>query len=164
MAVDESHGADADLERRRITGMTGYAITRGMLLGILGVLVSAFPATSYAFSFQPQRVAEEQVFVPSASAGDTACRQGLTKIAQLFPAAPVETNRRRPPPFAAPQLRGPTTAKPVAPCEGGVFIRIVATTSECVNHRVVLVNTVEWWCPPGRYETSIWREQTESAC
>jgi hypothetical protein len=51
------------------------------------------------------------------------------------------------------------------PCPGGVFSRIVGTTTECPNHRLIWVNTLQWYCPPDNHvETSVERVETDTPC
>ena len=51
------------------------------------------------------------------------------------------------------------------PCPGGSFDRVVGTTTECPNHRLIWVNTVQWICPPdGHTETNVEREETDTPC
>ncbi len=52
-----------------------------------------------------------------------------------------------------------------SPCPGGVYSRIVGTTTECPNHRLIWVNTHEWYCPPDYHtETSVERVATDTPC
>jgi len=55
--------------------------------------------------------------------------------------------------------------KPKGPCENAVFVRVVSSTTECVNHKVVYVDTLEWVCPPDNHiDTSVERTETEFPC
>jgi hypothetical protein len=48
-------------------------------------------------------------------------------------------------------LKAISNAKHAPPCEGGILVRVVGTTTECTNHIVVFVDTVEWICPPDNH-------------
>ncbi|HTD37833.1 MAG TPA: hypothetical protein VK669_09990 [Candidatus Limnocylindrales bacterium] len=54
---------------------------------------------------------------------------------------------------------------PQPPCKGGVHDRMVGTTTECVDHKVVYVETHQWICPPDNHtETSVFRRRTNTPC
>ena len=51
------------------------------------------------------------------------------------------------------------------PCPDGVFSRIVGTTTDCPNHLLIWVNTLEWYCPADYHvETSVERVATTTPC
>jgi hypothetical protein len=52
---------------------------------------------------------------------------------------------------------------PESTCDGGTVVTITSST-ECVNHKVVNVDTVVWLCPDGTFRTTTTRTPTDSPC
>lgn len=50
------------------------------------------------------------------------------------------------------------------PCPGAIFVRVVSTTTECVERKVIFVSTLEWMCSDGTIQTTTERVQTETPC
>lgn len=58
-----------------------------------------------------------------------------------------------------------TPAELAPPCEGAIHDRILGSTTECINHQVVFVETHQWVCPPdGHTETTVYRRHTIDPC
>ena len=123
--------------------------------------------SSRARSAEERAGAMSQRLVQHAKKPDAGKQQGFERVETMFemriPLAMLRSKRIID--LVAGYLGTVLKKKRKPPCEGAIFVRIVGTTTECVNHKVVFVDTLEWICPPDNHvETTVERTVTDSPC